>query len=329
MTLCVAWIRQAENTEELIFATDSTLTGGEKWNSGVKLFELPRKDCLLCFAGSTFRAYPLILNLISSIKFDQRLQSPHTDISEVLDYLTELFSDLSKTIIAEVQGQNIHELRAEARFLFGGWSWIESRFRVWELYYSEDAEGFVYKEHSDNSIKALIVAFLGDPDQITEIAIQRLKGELLENDIGAKLDMEPLRVLAGISRDNEIREVDGSLQIAKIYKSGTSEFFGIMWPSIAGSPHFLGREFNYHNKPKVRYYDPDTFKVIEDQLPEILSNIATFSNSPDFEFIQMCYPDGELKIDLSENDREKMINIFKDHSYKEFIANLLKELNPE
>jgi hypothetical protein len=47
MTLCVAWIRQAGDNEELVFATDSTLTGGEKWNRGIKLFELPRKDCLV------------------------------------------------------------------------------------------------------------------------------------------------------------------------------------------------------------------------------------------------------------------------------------------
>ena len=29
MTLCVAWIRQADDNEELAFATDSCLTGGE------------------------------------------------------------------------------------------------------------------------------------------------------------------------------------------------------------------------------------------------------------------------------------------------------------
>jgi len=79
MTLCVAWIRQANNTEELVFATDSTLTGGEKWDHGVKLFELPRKDCLLSFAGSTARAYPLILNLVSSISFDKQLDSENCE----------------------------------------------------------------------------------------------------------------------------------------------------------------------------------------------------------------------------------------------------------
>ena len=73
MTLCIAWVKQAGENEELIFATDSCLTGGEKWNTGIKLFELQRKDCLLCFAGSTFRAYPLVLNLASSLRFDSKL----------------------------------------------------------------------------------------------------------------------------------------------------------------------------------------------------------------------------------------------------------------
>ena len=76
MTLCTAHIRQVNDTEELVFATDSCLTGGEKWKHGIKLFELPRKDCLLCFAGDTFRAYPLVLNMVSSIHLDKYLQSP-------------------------------------------------------------------------------------------------------------------------------------------------------------------------------------------------------------------------------------------------------------
>jgi hypothetical protein len=88
MTLCIAWIRQEKEYQELVFATDSCLTGSaELWKNGVKLFELPRKDCLICFAGETFKAYPLILNLISSIKFDNKIMNQHSDLREVLEYL--------------------------------------------------------------------------------------------------------------------------------------------------------------------------------------------------------------------------------------------------
>ena len=146
MTLCAAWIRQVDDVEELVFATDSSLTGGEKWNQGVKLFELPRPDCVICFAGDTGRAYPLILNLLSSIKLSKRLQSSHTDIEEVLSYLADMFTTLVGTIINEIKGQDIHEMRSEAEFLFGGWSWSRNCFRIWKLHYSKDAEGFISQE---------------------------------------------------------------------------------------------------------------------------------------------------------------------------------------
>ena len=115
MTLCVAWVRQTEEGQEMVFATDSCLSAGERWHYGIKLFELPRKDCLICFAGETQRTYPLILNLISSIKFDENISNPHTDIKEVLDSFATLFTDLCH----EVKGyaaENFAEALGRVRF---------------------------------------------------------------------------------------------------------------------------------------------------------------------------------------------------------------------
>lgn len=207
---------------------DNIMAGMINKMEGIKLFELPRPDCLICFAGSTARAYPLILNLISSIKLNKRLQSLRTDIEEVLDYLASLFTSLVHTIINEISRQDIHELRSEAKFLFGGWSWLESRFRIWQLYYSKDAEGFVFKEYTDETTKIRTYAFMGDPNELIEEAAKRYKQEIVDSDkLDDKLDMEPLKILIEMSRDKSIRAVDGAIQIGKIYKSGTSEFFGI------------------------------------------------------------------------------------------------------
>jgi|GEM_PF-514982 len=320
MTLCVAWIRQVGDNEELVFATDSALTGGEKWDKGIKLFELPRKDCLLCFAGSTIRAYPLILNLISSLRINPTLQNPHTDIVEVLDYLSELFTDLVKGIIPVVAGEDIHTLRSDAKFIFGGWSWKENRFRIWELYYEKEAEGFIYKEHSASD-KSRIVFFLGNPTNISELALSNYRRIMEEGDFDRRLDMEPLEVLRDISRGKTIDEVGGSLQIAKIYKSGTSEFFGIYWPSIDGSPCFNGQDFKDFHKPKIRYFDPDTFEITDEQLPQALSDLNKFNQLEDFDFIKECYPEGSLKEGISEKDRDKLSNILREYSYRQFIDN--------
>ena len=315
MTLCIAWIRQKGQTEELVFATDSCLTGGEKWNTGIKLFELPRKDCLLCFAGSTFRAYPLILNLVASIKFDKRLSSQQTDVKEILDYLTELFSDLCADIKEGVG--DIHELRAEAEFLFGGWSWKLQKFCIWKLLYSKDAGGFIFEDYHNQQLSRICI-FLGDE---IESARELYRKEFEDDNFDAPLNMEPLKVLAVMARDKEnYHSIEGALQIAKVYASGTSEFFGVMWPSTDGKPSFLGRELSNFNKPPVRYIDPDTAEVIEEPLPTKLSSITEKEFGAEFEFVQSCV-DGDLNIkeSLDVQARYRLTLVLKDVAYRKFI----------
>lgn len=326
MTLCTAWVRQINNTEELIFATDSTLTGGEKWDHGIKLFELPRKDCLLCFAGQTARAYPLILNLVSSLQFNQRLENPETSISEILNHISELFTSLIKTIVSEVTGESIHELRGGARFLFGGWCWQTNSFRIWKLYYSQDAEGFLFDEFTHTNKTRFYTLMGGAAIDIEEEAMKRFKAILLEEDlVDSKLDMEPLRVLRDVALESSIREVGGSLQIAKVYKSGKSEFFGIYWPSIKGNPCFQGREHNEYNKPSVRYFGPDTFDITDLELPERLPGITVETFRHDTEFMQECYPEGGIKDELSDRDKQKIKCILKDVAYAKYLQELTTE----
>ncbi len=322
MTLCTAYIRQANETEELVFATDSCLTGGEKWKQGIKLFELPRKDCLLCFAGTTNRAYPLVLNLTSSIHLDKFLESPSSKLEDVLLYISELFSDLLKRIISEIAGENIHELRSGVKFLFGGWDWTKGSFRVWKLYYSEEIEGFLFDELTNDDTKTKFYTFLGDPEEEIETeAKERIKKIFLDDDtFDSKLDMEPLKVLRDMSLDKNIRTVDGSLQIAKIYKSNRSEFFGIYWESSKGKPCFQGREYNEINKPLVRYFNPDTLELLELDIPENLSIISEEIYGADTDFIFECYPDfGRLKNVISEKEKHKLKLIFKEVAYRQFL----------
>jgi len=322
MTLCVAWIRQVNDTEELVFATDSTLTGGEKWDHGVKLFELPRKDCLLSFAGSTARAYPLILNLVSSISFDKHLDSPATQIEEVLKHIADLFTDLIQKIVKEVDSEDIHELRGSARFLFGGWDWQRGLFRVWELFYSKEAEGFLFKEITDDDTKTRFYTFIGDAkqDDFSEQTKKRFQQLLIDEDkLDSKLDMEPLKLLREIALDANIREVGGSLQIAKVYKSSRTEFFGITWPSSDSPPHFQGRKYSPTTKPPVRYLNPDTFEIMEMDLPNKIPLDDEEMYGVHIEFVRDCYPDGEVNENMSERNRHRIKSILKDVAYTRFM----------
>lgn len=329
MTLCVAYIRQVNETEELVFATDSCLTGGEKWKHGIKLFRIPKRDCLLCFAGSTARAYPLVLNLVSSIHLDKYMQSPEASLQDVLEYLSGLFTDLITKIISEIPGEDIHELRSGVQFLFGGWDWsagASGAFRVWKLYYSQDLEGFIFDELTNNG-KKRFYTFLGDPEEIEGVAKEMYKKMLFDNDIqDDPIDMEPLMILRDISLEEEHRAIDGSLQIGKVYKSNKSEFFGIYWPSSKGKPCFQGREYNELNKPILRYFNPDNFEILESDLPDKLAEITEEIYGNDFEFIRDCYAEsGHLKTGLTEKSKHTLKLIFKDLAYRLFITQQKQE----
>ncbi|TGM12098.1 hypothetical protein EHQ81_13555 [Leptospira selangorensis] len=336
MTLCAAWIRDTGDSEELIFCTDSTLTGGEKWNHGVKLFELPRKDCLICFAGETYRAYPLILNLISALKHDRKLNNSMLDIHDVLNRVADNFTELVNSIFDLPFGNN-ENIGSEAKFLFGGWSWKDSKFRVWRLDYNVGIGAFIETEEFLGKIGK--VAFIGDPDgdnlgtNIPEIALAKLKEIRTNSDsFDGKLGMEPMEVVVKMCRDSGVREVDGALQIGKIYKSGTNEFFGIRWPSVINGKHtFLGKNYDIFTRPTVKYFDPDSCEILEEELPTKLPMLEDFEKSEGFEFILDAYSGEEngLRSNLSEPERNRLISIFKEYSYKKFLDNLTESQNGE
>ncbi|WP_026367575.1 hypothetical protein [Bacteroides sp. 14(A)] len=316
MTLCVSWIRKVNETEELIFATDSCLSGGERWHSGVKLFELPRRDCLICFAGETTRTYPLILNLISSIKFDEHLSNTHTDIVEVLDYLTNLFTELCNSIM-DYGTQDFQDVLGEFEFLFGGWSWKQGSFKVWKLKYAFDTNAFIHNAVDENE---MFYEFIGDEiDKAEELLEEEIKnnGKVLSR----HFDMEPFKVLLKMIRNTEYNYIDGAIQIAKIHPPGTTEFFGVYWPSIGGKKTFLGKDVTFDNNPAVKFIDPDTACIIGEELPETLSAIEESVYGINTDFIKKCYPGGKLRGRLSKWEIHLVRSIFNDIAYAQFLEN--------
>jgi hypothetical protein len=320
MTLCVSWIRKVNNSEELIFATDSCLSGGERWHSGVKLFELPRKDCLISFAGETNRTYPLILNLISSIKFDEHLSNSHTDLTEVLDYLTNLFTNLCNSI-TDYGTQEFKDVLGDFSFLFGGWSWKQNRFKLWKLKYKFETEAFIHDEISE---EGMFFGFIGDE---LEKAEEKLTEEIKNNGkiLSRNFDMEPFKVLLSMIRDVELTTIDGAIQIAKIHPPGTTEFFGVYH---RGKRTFLGKDVSFENNPNVKFIDPETATIIGEELPEKLNSIEEDIYGINTEFVEKCYPEitneqGEterkLKDNLTSRENHLLKSIFNDIAYSRFL----------
>ncbi len=150
-----------------------------------------------------------------------------------------------------------------------------------------------------------------------------------EDKLDSKLDMEPLTLLRKIALDASIREVGGSLQIAKVYKSSRTEFFGITWPSSDSAPYFQGRKYNQVTKPPVRYLNPDTFEVMEMDLPDKISLDDEKIYGIHIDFVRDCYPEGKLKDSISERDRYSIKNILKEIAYTQFMKKQQEDAGEE
>jgi hypothetical protein len=322
MTLCITWIRETPEGEEMVFATDSCLGMGERWESGVKLFELPRKDCLICFSGYTFRTYPLILNLINSLKYDKYVLNQKHDITYLIDYITSLFTDLIRGIklLGKKDYEDVLKEDPPFDFLFGGWSWKESKLKLWKIYYSYEAHGFVFTTDYNKLVFSMIGTELDEARKSLEDEINRNNKVL-----AGSLDMEPLKVLVEIIREPKFDDISGAVQLAKLYPPGVTEFFGVYYPSIVnGRRTFLGRDVSKTNNPSVRFIDPDTGFITELDVPNSIDGLDTSIFGVDETFVAACYPGGFVKDGLGEKDRELIQKIFKGHAYKLFMANLAK-----
>ncbi len=317
MTLCVAWKRLVDRQEELIFATDSCLSGGERWHHGIKLFELPRKDSVICFTGDTRRAYPLIHNLLGHVQFDSILNDKNTDISIIVEHVVILFTNLVKNIFDQAELGSQKDID-ELSFLFGGWSWKEKEFVLWKIYFSKDVDGFVH-----NRIDIKEPFFIGDADAVSD-AINKLEKEISVDE--GVLDMQPLKVLIAIAQDDNFDNVGGALQIMKVYPSGISEPFGILWPSEENDPHLFGLKHEWHKLNNVKVYNPESLSVIDEVLPKKISADDFKSFGIYQNILERCYDeDLKLRNSIERADKHILQMLFRKRAYELFIMDRSEE----
>jgi len=319
MTLCAAWIRHTPiGDQELIFATDSCLSAGERWEAGVKLFELPRKDCFICFAGETARAYPMILNLIHTIEASPALKKPQTDLLDIMRHVEGLFTDLVQAIdLSGLNQPNYNDARSTAQFILGGWRWQTSEFYVWRLAYDVIAGEGKFVANRCFLDDSEPVCFIGDLS--SDELLQEIYREVGDSNIN--LNMQPLQLLIRKIRDisRETSGIRGAPQIGKVYRSGNSKLFGVMWQSSEGKPHFQSRPVLSIQNMVYQYFDPDTCELIND-CPSKQPNLSDLLNEDEQGFISRCYTaDGDLKLDLNEFQHGKLQEILRQVAYKQFL----------
>lgn len=265
MTLVATWIRKFQGLEELVVASDSRLRFGCAWDYCPKVFPLPRGDSVLCFAGDTFYAYPMLMQLRTAISMNHKLASRAVDITDLRNYLVDIIEDLRSSVY-DYPAAAKEEDKTDYKFIFAGYSWKFQEFKIWNIQYQPNIKKFSFRSVGVNPREqnnGRVFLFIGDETKKARERLNRLLAKRPTLSHG-ELNMEPLEVLIGMIRDGSSVAIGGPPQIAKVYRYMNSMPYNVYWPSReAGKITFYGRPLLKYERNNYFVLDPDTLETVE------------------------------------------------------------------
>lgn len=262
MTLGMAWVRSVGDVREFVVAIDSRLTGGQTWDGCPKVLLLPRSDCVLCFAGDTDHAYPLMIQVQNAIAMHARTRDRTLDVVHLKGHIVRLIKHMRTYIHKLPHGQQ-SSLPPDVTFIFGGYSWRYKDFRFWKIRAGRDFETEPPNNWSEKQNEKRI-HFIGDREAVLEAqkrlaALLREKGKIASGDF----DMEPFEVLRDIIRGNLFHSVGGPPQLVKVYEHMNTKPFGVFWPNReSGTVSMLGRPLLKYEMSNWPLLDPDNISFV-------------------------------------------------------------------
>ena len=277
MTISVAWLRKVHNCEELVFVSDSRLCGGHRWDECPKIVELPGKTSALAFAGDTEFAYPMMFQLNHAMSGYRRIENRAMDVKDINGHLLNHANHL----ISSVYDLADPNYSPDIEFIYGGYSWVEKRFRIWRYYYDSTAKKMAKKRNSPRILhnidsKIVIIGDQREPFKKELRSFLKEKyGEDVENISGLMLDMEPFEVLCRLLKSTDrTKTIGGAPQMIKVYQYMNSCPVGVYWPKkeddIYRNRTLLGRAmFNYEDT-SYWFIDPET--LITSPCPKKMGN---------------------------------------------------------
>ena len=125
---------------ELVFCSDSRLSGGGNIDVCQKVFPLPREDAAVGFCGSTLIAYPIIHQLIGYVRHYKKNMDRALDGSE----LPKRFATLANRFLdAYIDPVDLRSELMETSFVIGCYSWKLKRPVISRIKYDGGPKNFV------------------------------------------------------------------------------------------------------------------------------------------------------------------------------------------
>lgn len=294
MTICAVWVRSTRNYEELIFTSDSRLSGDNNlFDCCPKILTLGRHHCAIAFGGATNQAFPLMLQLANAMYSHEPLRVGAVDLSTTRSHAMKIFTTMYELLKPD---RLIYPRQAEPQiddnlcFVFGGYDWKKKSFELslleynrmqkqfkadpafW-LFYSKNGERFSYrrtKKHKEIQ-PASQIAFAGDQAGKAKDRLLHLLDQKYPNGnrfVG--LNWEPFEVIRDMLRDeNKSHTIGGAPQIVKVHQHMNAYSYAVYWPNKeTGNIYLHGRPCLGYEQLNTWIFDPDSLKSKPPFMPE-------------------------------------------------------------
>lgn len=291
MTIAAGWVRTLDSgAEELIFCSDSRLSNGQRFDHCQKTFRFARSDAVMCFAGRTDWAYPMIVAAINAADLHLPSQTRALSLVKFKSHVVNILNQMQQEVHNFARGENIPDVT----FLFGGYDWWNKCFRIWRIEFDEAASKFRCDERTGSNRFGRLgkIEIAGDPEWTEAMRVnlktmaQSRYGLDMCQPITAKFNMEPFEVIRDLlKRANANDSIGGAPQAVKVYQYLNSADVGIFWHHVTDGRLFLA------GRPLLEY-ECATVKSVLD--PESLS--STWSSGSTTEAVTQIQK-------VTENDR--------------------------
>lgn len=200
MTIAAGWVRTLDNgAEELIFCSDSRLSNGKRFDHCQKTFRFARSDAIMCFAGGTDWAYPMIVAAINAADLHLPSQTRALSLAKFKSHVVNILNQMQREVHNFVRGENVPDVT----FLLGGYDWWAKCLRIWRIEFDEATSQFRSDERTGSNRFGNLgkIEIAGDTewtvamrDNLKKLAQTRYGLNMRQPD-RAKFDLEPFEVI--------------------------------------------------------------------------------------------------------------------------------------
>lgn len=269
MTITIAWERRLPGYSELLFCSDSRLTGGGNIDVCQKVFPLPREDGAIAFCGSTLIAYPIVNQFMSYVRHHKQNLDRALDGSE----LPKRFASLvNQFLLSYIDAADLRSELLETSFVIGCFSVKLRRPVVRHIRYDGGPKQYVVSNPSFPRSKSQKLNRSGGFVMIGDLRHHYYDelSKVIDYRSESRFDMEPFTALSKMlgnpaytNRHSDLRgPIGGAPQLLKVYPFFRAVEFGVHWPSRTdGNLYLNGRQLFDYEKITIPQIDCSSLDI--------------------------------------------------------------------